>query len=225
MAKELGSRTPLSIAVLERGAPRGSAEYLAGMDELDYAVLFKMMQDVSQQTVTLRHNAQKRAFPIREYGSFLPGSGTGGAGEHWNGTCHRPLPDVFEIFTENEGRYGEKRLPEDHSIQDWGITFSDLEPYYARVDALLGVSGKAGNLRGKLIAGGNPFEGPRSTRISHAPADAPRIFRAVSEKRRSLWDTTLTSSPPQPSARPTRIPMESSVPPARIADSASASAA
>ena len=99
MAKELGSRTPLSIAVLERGAPHGGAEYLAGMDELDYAVLFKMMQDASQQTVTFRHSAQKRAYPIREYGSFLPGSGTGGAGEHWNGTCHRPLADVFEILT------------------------------------------------------------------------------------------------------------------------------
>ena len=186
MAKELGSRTPLSVTVLERGAPRGSAEYLTGMDELDYAVLLKMMQDASQQTVTFRHSAQKRAYPIREYGSFLPGSGTGGAGEHWNGTCHRPLPDAFEILTRSREKYGEKRLPEDHFIQDWGITFDELEPYYARVDALLGVSGKAGNLRGKLIAGGNPFEGPRSTEYPTPPLTLPDFSERFRKAAASL---------------------------------------
>jgi gluconate 2-dehydrogenase alpha chain len=186
MAKELGSRTPLSIAVLERGAPRGGAEYLAGMDELDYAVLFKMMQDAAQQTVTFRHSAQRPAFPIREYGSFLPGSGTGGAGEHWNGTCHRPLPDVFEILTRTKEKYGEHRLPDGHSIQDWGLTFSDLEPYYARVDALLGVSGKAGNLHGKLIPGGNPFEGPRSSEYPTPPLTLPEFAENFRKTAASL---------------------------------------
>ncbi|MGH9355575.1 MAG: NAD(P)-binding protein, partial [Terriglobia bacterium] len=38
MAKELGSRTPLSVVVLERGGPRQTADYLDDMDELDYAV-------------------------------------------------------------------------------------------------------------------------------------------------------------------------------------------
>jgi gluconate 2-dehydrogenase alpha chain len=161
-AKELGSRTPLSIAVLERGGPRGTGEYLAGMDELDYAVLFHMMQDPSQQTVTLRHNSRQRAHPIRQYGSFLPASGVGGAGEHWNGACPRALPDTFELLTRTVERYGAKKLPPDHSVQDWGVTYGDVEPYYSRVDLLLGVSGKSGNLRGKRIEGGNPFEGPRS---------------------------------------------------------------
>jgi gluconate 2-dehydrogenase alpha chain len=59
-------------------------------------------------------------------------------------------------------RYGAKKLPEDHSIQDWGITYADLEPYYAHAERLLGTSGQAGNLRGKRIEGGNVFEGPRS---------------------------------------------------------------
>src|SRR5580704_8293663 len=110
-AKEIGSRTSLSIAVLERGGPRGGADYLAGMDELDYAVLFHMMQDPSEQTVTLRHNPQQRAYPLRQYGSFLPGAGVGGAGEHWNGVCHRGLPDAFELLTRTTEKYGAKKLP------------------------------------------------------------------------------------------------------------------
>ena len=173
MAKELGSRTALSIAVIERGALRGTADYFSGMDELDYAIRFHMMQDPSQQTVTFRHSAQERALPIRQYGSFLPGTGVGGAGEHWNGVCHRGSPDAFELLTRTTEKYGAKRLPEDHAIQDWGVTYDELEPYYARVDALLGVSGKAGNLHGKKQEGGNPFEGWRSAEYPNPPLKTP----------------------------------------------------
>src|SRR6516225_5472993 len=82
MAKELGSRTALSVVVLERGGPRKSNDYGEDMDELDYAVRLRMMQDASNETVTLRHNANQRALPLRHFASFLPGSGVGGAGEH-----------------------------------------------------------------------------------------------------------------------------------------------
>jgi len=51
MAKELASRTALSIVVLERGKQRETADYFATMDELDYAVRLQMMQDPSQETI------------------------------------------------------------------------------------------------------------------------------------------------------------------------------
>jgi gluconate 2-dehydrogenase alpha chain len=185
-AKEFGSRTSLSIAVLERGGPRGGADYLADMDELDYAVLFHMMQDPSEQTVTLRHSPQQRAYPLRQYGSFLPGSGVGGAGEHWNGVCHRGLPDAFELLTRTVEKYGAKKLPLDHSIQDWGITYNDLEPYYSRVDSLLGLSGKAGNLREQRVDGGNPFEGSRSAEYPTAPLKVPYFSEMFRKAAASL---------------------------------------
>jgi gluconate 2-dehydrogenase alpha chain len=98
MAKELGARTPVSIVVLERGAPRHSDDYIAAMDELDYNVRFRMMQDYSQETATLRHTVRDRAIPIRQLGSFMPGQGTGGAGEHWGAVFPRFVPDVFELL-------------------------------------------------------------------------------------------------------------------------------
>jgi gluconate 2-dehydrogenase alpha chain len=52
-------------------------------------------------------------------------------------------------------------MSQDWSIQDWGITYDEFENYYWRAEQLLGISGKAGNLRGKLMEGGNIFEGPR----------------------------------------------------------------
>jgi gluconate 2-dehydrogenase alpha chain len=173
MAKELGSRTALSVVVLERGGPRKTDDYGEDMDELDYAIRLHMMLDASLETVTLRHTASQRALPLRQHGSFLPGAGVGGAGEHWNGICPRFLPDCFELLSRTTEKYGPKRLPGDHAIQDWGVTYDELEPHYARVEALMGISGKAGNIRGKQIEGGNIFEGWRSAEYPTPPTKIP----------------------------------------------------
>ena len=83
LAKEIATRTSLSVVVLERGQPRKLADYATGMDELDYSVRFRMMQNLSEETATHRHSVRDSAAPIRQYGSFNPGTGVGGAGEHW----------------------------------------------------------------------------------------------------------------------------------------------
>src|SRR5689334_22266936 len=83
LAKEITARTSLSVVVLERGQPRKLSDYAAGMDELDYALRYRMMQNLSEETATHRHSSKAGAVPIRQYGSFNPGTGVGGAGEHW----------------------------------------------------------------------------------------------------------------------------------------------
>ena len=82
MAKELCARTGLSVLVLERGRAHAADQYLTDMDELDYDIRQRMMQPVAEETVTLRHDISGRALPIRQLGSFHPGSGVGGSGEH-----------------------------------------------------------------------------------------------------------------------------------------------
>jgi gluconate 2-dehydrogenase alpha chain len=186
MAKEIGSRTALNVVVLERGGPRRTADYAGGMDELDYAVRMRMMQDLSQETVTLRHSAKSRAAPLRQYGSFLPGSGTGGAGEHWNGVVPRFQPDLFELRSQTLAKYGADRMPHDHAMRDWGITYAELEPYYTRADLLVGSSGKAGNLRGQQIDGGNVFEGSRSAEYPNPPLKIPYFSSLFHDAAKSL---------------------------------------
>src|SRR6202142_1628490 len=97
MAKELGARTSLSVVVLERDESHsaGPGDYTAGMAELDYVTRSRLMQDYSKETVTLRHTPGERAIPIRQLGSFLPGTGIGGAGEHWGALFPRYVPDLF----------------------------------------------------------------------------------------------------------------------------------
>ena len=43
MAKELGSRTSLSVVVLERGGKHSTADYINSMDELDYGIRHRLI--------------------------------------------------------------------------------------------------------------------------------------------------------------------------------------
>jgi gluconate 2-dehydrogenase alpha chain len=169
MAKEIVSRTALSVVVLERGGQAARpSEYAARMDELDYNIRLRMMQNIADETVTHRHSGTERAAPVRQYGSFHPGTGVGGAGEHWGGVSNRFLPDQFTLATHLREKFGSK-LPDGLAVQDWGLTYDELEPYYWRAEQLMGVGGKAGNVAGKLMEGGNPLEGPRSHEYPNPP--------------------------------------------------------
>ena len=59
--------------------------------------------------------------------------------------------------THNAQRYGKKSVTDyDLTVQDWGITYDELELHYDQFDRLCGTSGKAGNLNGKIQPGGDP---------------------------------------------------------------------
>src|SRR5947208_53779 len=49
------------------------------------------------------------------------------------------------------------------------------EPDYDRAERLMGISGKAGNLRGNKIEGGNIFEGPRGSEYPTPPMKMPHL--------------------------------------------------
>ncbi|MGH9678791.1 MAG: GMC family oxidoreductase, partial [Candidatus Acidiferrales bacterium] len=186
MAKELGARTSAKIVVLERGEMRTTAGYLSDMDELDYFIRLRMMQDTSRETVTLRHDHTERALPIRQLACFLPGEGVGGAGEHWTAQFPRYLPDCFELYSKTVERYGQAKLPENHAFQDWGVTYDELEPYYTRAERMLTISGQVGNLRGKKIEGGNIFSGWYSSDYPNPPLKTGQYPMMFNQAAKSL---------------------------------------
>ena len=75
--------------------------------------------------------------------------------------------------------YGRSVIPPDMQLQDWGVSYDELEPYYDRFEKLCGISGKAGNLQGKKIDGGNVFEAPGAATIR-----CRRCFRSRRTDRR-----------------------------------------
>ena len=171
LAKEL-AQAGLKVVGLERGRARDTnPDFQAPWvhDELRYHSRFELMQDLAKETLTFRNSANQVALPMRYLGSFYPGEGLGGAGVHWNGQTFRFLPWDFETRSRTLARYGPGAIPPDSTAQDWGITYDELEPYYDRFERTVGLSGKAGNLRGNLQPGGNPFEGPRSREYPNPP--------------------------------------------------------
>ncbi len=97
------------------------------------------------------------------------------------------------MLSKTTERYGAKRLPVDHAIEDWGVTYDELEAHYTRAEVLLGISGKAGNIRGKKIEGGNIFEGWRSAESDPSDQDAI-FFGDVSRCGTNPWLPSLSAS-------------------------------
>ncbi|HSS06668.1 MAG TPA: GMC family oxidoreductase, partial [Rhodanobacteraceae bacterium] len=79
----------------------------------------------------------------------------------------------FQLASKTRARYGAKFLDPDLSIQDWGVTYDEIEPHYDRFEYLLGTSGKAGNIKGAIQPGGDPFESPRSRDYPTPPQKEP----------------------------------------------------
>ena len=176
MARELGP-TGLKIAVLERGGPRSTEEDFGVpliRDELRFAQRHDLMMDTAKDTLTVRNTPAEEALPMRRLGSFLPGEGVGGAGVHWNGHTWRWPDSDLKIRSMYAERYGGKFIPADMPLRDWGVSYTELEPYYDRFEYVAGVSGKAGNLEGRIQPGGNPFEAPRRRDYPLPPLVSPR---------------------------------------------------
>jgi gluconate 2-dehydrogenase alpha chain len=171
MAKEL-TDAGLNVVVLERGADRDTQPdfaYPKVVDELEGSVHRRYLQSLSQETVTVRHNQTSVAVPYRQMGSFKPGTGVGGAGSHWSGCHFRALPEDFTLRSNVEQRYGAKFIPSDMTIQDFPVTYEDLEPHFDHFEYVCGTSGKAGVIQGAKQVGGNPFEGSRSREFPLGP--------------------------------------------------------
>ena len=165
----------LKVLALERGENRDTNPdfaYPRITDELTYGIRGKLFQNLAKETVTVRHSLADMAVPYRQLGSFLPGEGVGGAGVHWNGQNWRALPDDLRIRSRYTERYGKKFIPKDMQLQDWGVSYAELEPHFDHFEKICGMAGKAGNLNGVIQAGGNPFEGPRANEFPLPPMAA-----------------------------------------------------
>ena len=194
-------------------------------DELRYVVRHDLMQNTARDTLTVRNNPTQEALPMRRLGSFLPGEVVGGSGVHWSGHTWRWTDMEFKIRSMYEERYGRNFIPADMTIQDWGITYDELEPYYEKFERIAAVSGKAGNIKGQIQPGGNRFEAPRANEYA-LPALTPILASLTFERGRK--EQGLESVPAPVGQRLARLHQSRkgrNSAPASIAAIASASAA
>src|SRR5215467_13265529 len=144
LAAELG-KAGMKVIGLERG-PRLTTADFNPHDELRY---------FQRQPVTWRPNTNATAAPMPVLNN---GNQAGGGTVHYGAVSWRMHEDDFRARSQTVERYGAAAIPADSSLADWPLSYADLEPYYDRAEYELGVSGKAGNLQGRKIDGGNVFE-------------------------------------------------------------------
>jgi gluconate 2-dehydrogenase alpha chain len=117
------------------------------------------VQKANREIPTVRENA---ASPTRPRGTIHPMmNAIGGTSIHYWASAWRLKPWDFRTRSEVEKRYGRSAVPQGSTLEDWPLTYDDLEPYYDTIEHEVGVSGKAGNIQGKLDPAGNIYEGPR----------------------------------------------------------------
>src|SRR5215469_4985147 len=156
LAAEL-SKAGMKVIGLERG-PRLTTEDFTPHDELRFFQRQDLRPDVKRQPVTWRSNANTRANPLP---TLAYGNQAGGGTVHYGAVSWRFHEDDFRARSQTIERYGAAAIPPDSSLADWPLSYAELEPYYDRAEYELGVSGKAGNVQGKKIDGGNVFEALR----------------------------------------------------------------
>src|ERR1700731_1811089 len=164
LAAEL-SKAGMKVTGLERG-PRLATTDFKPQDELRFFQRQDLRPNPKRQPVTWRPNANARANPLR---SLSYGNQAGGGTVHYGAVSWRFHEDDFRARSATIERYGAAAIPSESSLVDWPLFYADLEPFYERAEYDLGVSGKAGNIKGKKIEGGNVFEAPREREFPLPP--------------------------------------------------------
>jgi choline dehydrogenase-like flavoprotein len=142
MAREL-ARAGLSVVVLEQG-PRLTPATIEH-DELEHWYLGGITNDAVRNPQTFRDDPAKPAARLTLKPALWYGRTVGGASLHYTANYWR----FHEIDFIERSALG--AIP-GASLDDWPITYADLEPYYTKVEWEIGVSGLAGG----------PFDPPRT---------------------------------------------------------------
>ncbi|MFT4081591.1 MAG: GMC family oxidoreductase [Nocardioides sp.] len=178
----------MRVLALDKGDNHLDRELWSTHDELRMYVRGDMLPTMRTDPLTWRadHTTSARVlpwagtlYPHADPHHLPPSLGTGGGTVHWTGASWRFREADFRMRSTVRERYGASALPTDTDVVDWPLSYADLEPYYDLVEHELGVSGAAGNIRGRTQPGGNPFEAPRQGDYPMPPlrrAAADRLF-------------------------------------------------
>jgi gluconate 2-dehydrogenase alpha chain len=188
LAAEL-SKAGMKVIGLERG-PRLQTADFAAQDELRFFERMDLRPNPKRTPVTWRPNANARAFPlpVLNYGNQA-----GGGTVHYGSLSWRMHEDDFRALTHTSERYGNVAIPADSALSDWPLAYADLEPFYDRAEYEIGVSGKAGNLQGRKIDGGNVFEAPRKRDYPMPPLRVDQSGAIFAEAAKKLGHHPFSS--------------------------------
>ena len=143
------SRAGKKVLVLEKGRYYTEKEFFK--DELAVCRRDIYTPPLSEQqhvVETQDENGKWQSVEAKNsFWNFWNGSMVGGSSNLMSGYFHRLKPNDFKLLS----TYGKI---EEANVADWVISYEDLEPYYTKVEKVVGVSGRVVK---------HPFLEPRST--------------------------------------------------------------
>jgi choline dehydrogenase-like flavoprotein len=153
-----------SVLVLEKGAWFKENDFYK--DEIAFCKRDVFTPDLEDEQHVIEKKNRRGDWESRSTSStgssFWNGNCVGGSSNFMSGFFYRMKPDDFRLLS----AFGPI---EGANIVDWPITYEDLEPYYAKVESIVGVSGKVEP---------HPQQEPRSTEDFPYP---PTLEHPISE--------------------------------------------
>src|SRR6202051_2793402 len=150
MAREL-SQAGFTVVVLEQGPRLGPGDF--EHDELKYSYLSGITNDPAVSPQTFRDDPAQTAERPRMGNSLVYARIVGGSSTHFTANYWRFHPNDFNERSLLGGIPGT-------GFADWPISYEELEPYYAKVEWEVGVSG---------MAYASPFAPPRTNPYPRPP--------------------------------------------------------
>ena len=173
----------LKIAGIEAGTWMDPRQFRPDEIHNNVRGLVTSVPKTKREMPTIRDNPSA---PARRAPNHPMMNAIGGTSIHYWAQSWRLKPWDFRVRTETIKRYGAAAIPAGSTLEDWPLTYDDLEPYYDLVEHEIGVSGKAGNLRGTIDSAGNIFEGPRQREYPMPPLRSTEFTERMAEAAKKL---------------------------------------
>jgi gluconate 2-dehydrogenase alpha chain len=180
------TRAGIKVTALEAGSWMRHDQFKADEIHNNVRRLVTTGSKVRQEIPTFRTGPDQ---PTRRAGNHVMMNAVGGTSIHYYANSWRWSPWDFEARSRSIQRYGASSVPEGTTLEDWPLSYDDLEPYYDTIEREIGVAGKAGNIQGKLDPAGNTFEGARQREYPMPPLRATDFTELMAGAGRKLgWN-------------------------------------
>ena len=173
----------LSVVGLEAGTWLDRRDFAPDEIRNNYRNWPMLVKKTERERPTVRATSSGTATQVNSHPMM---NAVGGTSVHYSALSWRLDPWDFRVVSETTRRYGSSRIPAGSTVEDWPFGYDELEPYYDLVEHAIGVSGKAGNLRGAIDPAGNTFEGPRQRDFPMPPLRWTSFLTRMADTARSL---------------------------------------
>lgn len=177
------ARAGLKVAGIEAGSWMDPRQFRPDEIHNNVRQLVTSVPKTKREMPTIRASP---AVPARRAPNHPMMNAIGGTTIHYWAQSWRLKPWDFRTRSEVLKRYGASAIPAGSTLEDWPLTYDELEPYYDTVEYEIGVSGKAGNLMGRIDPAGNIFEAPRRREYPMPPLRGTEFTERMAEAARKL---------------------------------------